>query len=110
MPGDTRTNLTFSPAETAPAGTKGRALDHIGFEVDNLEAFLTSGHSTETMANEPDNCPDGIYRSEQDDYVWEVPGLGVVRTMSSSTDYCDNIMIESFNLERILESTNVTYP
>jgi catechol 2,3-dioxygenase-like lactoylglutathione lyase family enzyme len=32
-------NLTFSPADTALAPTKGRALDHIGFEVDGLEAF-----------------------------------------------------------------------
>jgi len=32
-------NLTFSPAEAKLAGTKGRALDHIGFEVDGLEAF-----------------------------------------------------------------------
>ncbi len=31
-------NLTFSEA-TAAAPTKGRALDHIGFEVKNLEAF-----------------------------------------------------------------------
>ncbi|MBI4875576.1 MAG: VOC family protein [Acidobacteria bacterium] len=32
-------NLTFALAETATAPTKGRALDHIGFEVKNLEAF-----------------------------------------------------------------------
>lgn len=32
-------NLTFSPAPEAPAGTRGRAIDHIGFEVKNLEAF-----------------------------------------------------------------------
>lgn len=32
-------NLTFSPADTELAPTKGRALDHIGFEVDGLEAF-----------------------------------------------------------------------
>ena len=31
-------NLTFSP-EDAPAPTKGRTLDHIGFEVKNLEAL-----------------------------------------------------------------------
>lgn len=31
-------NLTFSPQED-PAPTKGRTLDHIGFEVKNLEAF-----------------------------------------------------------------------
>ena len=32
-------NLTFSQAESKLAPTKGRALDHIGFEVKNLEAF-----------------------------------------------------------------------
>lgn len=32
-------NLTFSPADTALAGTKGHSLDHIGFEVHDLEAF-----------------------------------------------------------------------
>jgi catechol 2,3-dioxygenase-like lactoylglutathione lyase family enzyme len=32
-------NLTFSPSEKPTAATKGRSLDHIGFEVDNLEAF-----------------------------------------------------------------------
>ena len=31
--------LNFSPAKTAVAGTQGRAVDHIGFEVKNLEAF-----------------------------------------------------------------------
>jgi catechol 2,3-dioxygenase-like lactoylglutathione lyase family enzyme len=30
-------NLTFTKAETPMAGTKGRSLDHIGFEVKNLE-------------------------------------------------------------------------
>ena len=32
-------NLTFNPAPDAVAPTRGRALDHIGFEVKNLEAF-----------------------------------------------------------------------
>jgi catechol 2,3-dioxygenase-like lactoylglutathione lyase family enzyme len=31
--------LNFSPSPTPVAGTKGRAVDHIGFEVKNLEAF-----------------------------------------------------------------------
>jgi catechol 2,3-dioxygenase-like lactoylglutathione lyase family enzyme len=31
--------MNFSPAETPMAGTQGRALDHIGFEVRGLEAF-----------------------------------------------------------------------
>ena len=29
----------FSPSATATVGTEGRALDHIGFEIKNLEAF-----------------------------------------------------------------------
>ncbi len=32
-------NLTFAPSMTPVAPTKGRVLDHIGFEVVNLEAF-----------------------------------------------------------------------
>ncbi len=32
-------NLTFSQATGPVAPTKGRALDHIGFEVKDLEAF-----------------------------------------------------------------------
>lgn len=31
-------NLTFSPQDD-PAPTKGRVLDHVGFEIENLEAF-----------------------------------------------------------------------
>ena len=33
-------NLSFTPADGPPTGTKGRALDHIGFEVKGLEAFV----------------------------------------------------------------------
>jgi catechol 2,3-dioxygenase-like lactoylglutathione lyase family enzyme len=39
MPG---VNLSFSQGRTPPLPTKGRSLDHIGFEVDNLEAFASS--------------------------------------------------------------------
>ena len=31
--------LNFSPSDTPVVGTQGRALDHIGFEIKNLEAF-----------------------------------------------------------------------
>jgi catechol 2,3-dioxygenase-like lactoylglutathione lyase family enzyme len=31
--------MNFSPSQTPVAGTQGRAIDHIGFEVENLEAF-----------------------------------------------------------------------
>ena len=36
LPGVT---LSFSPSQTPTVATQGRALDHIGFEVKNLEAF-----------------------------------------------------------------------
>ena len=39
MPG---VNLSFSGTRTPVVGTKGRSLDHIGFEVANLEAFVSS--------------------------------------------------------------------
>jgi len=32
--------LSFSPGANPPLPTKGRALDHIGFEVTDLEAFV----------------------------------------------------------------------
>ena len=35
-----RTSLSFSKGAPTLVGTKGRALDHIGFEVKNLEAFI----------------------------------------------------------------------
>jgi catechol 2,3-dioxygenase-like lactoylglutathione lyase family enzyme len=34
-------NLTYSPAPAGVVGTQGRALDHIGFEVKDLEGFCT---------------------------------------------------------------------
>jgi catechol 2,3-dioxygenase-like lactoylglutathione lyase family enzyme len=39
-------NLTFTSSTATPAGTKGRALDHIGFEVRNLEDFTKKLEST----------------------------------------------------------------
>jgi len=35
-------NLTFSQGTKTPLATKGRAIDHIGFEIDNLEAFAAA--------------------------------------------------------------------
>jgi hypothetical protein len=32
-------NLTFSPSEKPVVGTEGRSIDHIGFEVENLESL-----------------------------------------------------------------------
>jgi catechol 2,3-dioxygenase-like lactoylglutathione lyase family enzyme len=34
-------NLSFSPGNAPPAPTKGRSIDHIGFEVTNLEGFVS---------------------------------------------------------------------
>jgi catechol 2,3-dioxygenase-like lactoylglutathione lyase family enzyme len=34
-------NLSFSPGNVPPAPTKGRSIDHIGFEVTNLEGFVS---------------------------------------------------------------------
>ena len=39
MPG---VNLSFGGSNTPTQGTKGRSLDHIGFDVSNLEAFVAS--------------------------------------------------------------------
>jgi catechol 2,3-dioxygenase-like lactoylglutathione lyase family enzyme len=35
-------NLSFSPGTMPPLPSKGRSLDHIGFEVENLAAFVSS--------------------------------------------------------------------
>jgi catechol 2,3-dioxygenase-like lactoylglutathione lyase family enzyme len=34
-------NLSFGNSRTPTLATKGRTIDHIGFEVDNLEAFIS---------------------------------------------------------------------
>ena len=39
MPG---VNLSFSGSRTPPLPTKGRTIDHIGFDVENLDAFVAS--------------------------------------------------------------------
>ena len=38
-------NLSFSPAPDAGRPDKGRSLDHIGFDVTNLEEFVTGPRS-----------------------------------------------------------------
>jgi predicted enzyme related to lactoylglutathione lyase len=35
-------NLSFAQGTQPPLPTKGRSLDHIGFEVDDLESFVSS--------------------------------------------------------------------
>jgi len=38
-------NLTFSPAPAPVVGTRGRSLDHVGFEIQNLEAFVKAAEA-----------------------------------------------------------------
>jgi len=54
--------MNFSAAQAAVAGTQGRALDHIGFEVKNLEAFTKKLESQGIKLTSP-------YR--------QVPALGI---------------------------------
>lgn len=46
-------NLTFSAAEASALPTKGRSLDHIGFEVKNLEAFCKKLEASGIKFNVP---------------------------------------------------------
>ena len=55
-------NLTFATSRTPTVGTKGRAIDHIGFEVSNLEAFCKQLEARGVKFDIP-------YR--------EVPGIGL---------------------------------
>ena len=50
VPGE---NLTFSKSPTATVPTQGRALDHIGFEVKNLEAFCKKLEASGVKFNRP---------------------------------------------------------
>jgi catechol 2,3-dioxygenase-like lactoylglutathione lyase family enzyme len=46
-------NLSFSQGKTALAPTKGRSLDHIGFDVKDLEAFVKKLEAQGTKLDEP---------------------------------------------------------
>jgi len=46
-------NLTFRKSDTPTVGTKGRALDHIGFEVQNLEAFCKKAEESGVKFDRP---------------------------------------------------------
>jgi hypothetical protein len=35
-------NLTLAPATTQRGPTRGHAIDHVGFDVENLDAFVTT--------------------------------------------------------------------
>ena len=46
-------NLTFRKVDVAPAGTKGRTIDHIGFEIKNLEQFCKKLEATGLKLDRP---------------------------------------------------------
>ena len=46
-------NLSFSKSETPVVGTQGSAIDHIGFEVRGLEAFMKKLESDGVKINLP---------------------------------------------------------
>jgi catechol 2,3-dioxygenase-like lactoylglutathione lyase family enzyme len=46
-------NLTFGKSNTPTVGTKGRMLDHIGFEVKNLEAFCKKAEANGVRFDTP---------------------------------------------------------
>jgi len=54
-------NLNFSEAHDPAAPTKGRALDHIGFEIKNLEAFCKKLEANGVKLDTPyKKSPDGL--------------------------------------------------
>ena len=50
LPGE---QLRFSKADTAQAPTKGRILDHIGFDVKDLKAFIKMLEATNIKLDRP---------------------------------------------------------
>jgi len=75
----TRTNLRFSPAP-ASVPTRGRALDHIGFEVNGLEAFCKQLEARGVKLSVPYRKQDGIGTAYLTDpkgtYIQLTEGLG----------------------------------
>jgi lactoylglutathione lyase len=54
-------NLTFAKSPTPTVGTKGRTLDHIGFEVKDLEAFCKKLEANGVKLDRPyQKAPIGI--------------------------------------------------
>ncbi len=77
----TRTNLRFSPAP-ASVPTRGRALDHIGFEVNGLEAFCKQLEARGVKLSVPYRKQDGIGTAYLTDpkgtYIQLTEGLGIL--------------------------------
>jgi catechol 2,3-dioxygenase-like lactoylglutathione lyase family enzyme len=46
-------NLTFSKSDTPTVGTKGRMLDHIGFEIEDLQAFCKKAEANGVKFDKP---------------------------------------------------------
>ena len=46
-------NLSFSKSDTPVIGTKGSAIDHIGFEIKGLEAFMKKLEADGVKINMP---------------------------------------------------------
>jgi catechol 2,3-dioxygenase-like lactoylglutathione lyase family enzyme len=52
--------LNFSPSPDPVVGTSGRSVDHIGFEVKNLEAFVKSAEAMGVKVTVPFRSPPGF--------------------------------------------------
>jgi len=46
-------NLTFGKVDTVNPGTRGRALDHIGFEIRNLPQFIAKLEAADVKLDSP---------------------------------------------------------
>ena len=53
-------NLTFSPSPVAVAGTRGRVLDHIGFEIEDLQAFCRALEASGVTLDRPYSVEKGL--------------------------------------------------
>jgi predicted enzyme related to lactoylglutathione lyase len=52
--------LNFSPSTDPVVGTSGRSVDHIGFEVKNLEAFVKNAEAMGVKVTVPFRSPPGF--------------------------------------------------
>jgi len=67
-------NVSFSPSEQPLEPSRGRAVDHIGFEIENLEAFVSSLQAS------------GVALDAEDRGI-EALGVGVARFTDASGTY-----------------------
>ena len=77
-------NLTFSMSPTPVAGTRGRSLDHIGFEVKDLASFCARVTASGTTLDEPYAIDPGLHVATASltdpwgTYVEVTEGLGAI--------------------------------